>query len=149
MNCPNCGKEVKADMASCPSCGTAIPAVPAVTEAAPKKKIVMTPPKIAALVIGGALVVYLLITSVIMPIVFPKAPNFMGFYDSDALSMEFTGSRVTITVKESGAAPVYNYTYSEGPDGGGLVIAKGKFAIDYDPAADTITVAAGTLHRVY
>ena len=149
MNCPNCGREVKPDMASCPACGAVIPAVPAVAQASVPKKPVMTPRKIAVLVIGGALVVYLLIASVIMPALFPVAPNFMGFYDSDALSMAFTGTRVTITMKDSGLAPVYNYTYSEDPENGGLVIAKGKFAVDYDAAADAITVASGTLHRVY
>ena len=149
MNCPNCGKEVKADMASCPSCGAAISAVPAVAAEAPKKKLTMTPAKIATLIVGSALLAYILIANVIIPAIFPTAPLFMGFYDSEALSMEFTGTRVIITVKESGAAPMYNYTYSEDPETGGLSIAKGKFVVDYDPVADTITVAAGTLHRVY
>ena len=148
MNCPNCGKEVKGDMASCPSCGTAIEALPAV-KAEPEKKFEMTPRKIAALAIGGVFLLYLLITGVIIPWVAPTAPNFMGFYDSEKLSMEFTGTQVVITVKESGAAPMYNYTYTEGAEGGGLMVAKGKFVIDYDPVEDTITVAAGTLYRVY
>ena len=144
MNCPKCGKEVKADMASCPSCGEAIVTAPAVEK--PRKKVTMTPGKIAVVVVGLALVLYVLIQVILLPMLNPQVPLFMGRYESDVLAMEFTGSRVTITLKETGASPLYDYTYSEEE---GLSIAKGKFDVSYDPAEDTITVSSGTLYRVY